>query len=226
MSLLHVEHVTEYDYVNRVELAAHLVHLRPRTLPWQEVRRFTLRAEPVPDRVRWGTDHFGNPVAWLFLERAHASLLVATDAVVDVRARPVPAPDSTPGWEAVAEQALQPDAAREVAEFSFGSPRAPADPRPGNPIRAYAAQSFPPGRPVLAGDTITVGAEVDDVAVDPAGCGWVTVVGSVAVDGAIRSRVVIVPLQPDSTGLRPHPPRSQPDPLALSARRRRGFRSG
>jgi acyl dehydratase len=56
------------------------------------------------------------------------------------------------------------------------------------------------GRPVLAGDTVTVSAEVDDVAVvDPAGCGWVTLVGSIAVDGAIRSRIrsrIAVPTGP------------------------------
>ena len=151
MSLLHVEHVTEYDYVERVELATHLVHLQPRALPWQEVRRFTLRADPVPDRIRWGADHFGNAVAWLFLERAHGSLRVATDAIVEVRARAMPEPGSTMAWEDVTMLALEPAAAREVAEFCFGSPRAPADVRPGHPVRAYAVPSFPPGQPILVG---------------------------------------------------------------------------
>ena len=45
------------------------------------------------------------------------------------------------------------------------------------------------GRPVVAGDTMLVSGEVDDVSVDGAGCGWVTVVGSIAVDGVVRSRV-------------------------------------
>jgi acyl dehydratase len=45
------------------------------------------------------------------------------------------------------------------------------------------------GRPVVAGDTMTVSAEVDDLAVDATGSAWVTVVGSIAVDGAIRTRV-------------------------------------
>ena len=45
------------------------------------------------------------------------------------------------------------------------------------------------GRPVLAGDTMTVSAEVADTTVDGAGCGWVTLVGTIAVDGATCSRL-------------------------------------
>lgn len=147
MTVLRVEHVTEYVYASRVELAAHMLHLRPRALPWQSVRRFTLRAEPSPDRVRWGTDHFGNPVAWLFLDRGHGRLAVATEAVVAIESRPAPLADETPAWEYVAHMAPRPASAREVSEFVFGSAMAPIDAA----VLAYAATSFPRGRPVLAG---------------------------------------------------------------------------
>jgi len=43
------------------------------------------------------------------------------------------------------------------------------------------------GRPVLAGTTMTLSAEVEAVAVDADGCGWVTLVGSIAVDGTVHS---------------------------------------
>ena len=143
---LRVEHVTEYEYASRVELAAHIVHLRPRDLPWQRVLNFTLRATPRPDRVRWGTDHFGNPVAWLFLDRAHAALKVATTALVDITARTPPRAADTPAWEHVVALAQRPAAARDVAEFTFSSPMAPTS----KDAQAYAAPSFPPGRPILA----------------------------------------------------------------------------
>jgi transglutaminase-like putative cysteine protease len=151
VSLLRVEHVTEYTYANRVELAGHLLHLRPRSLPWQDVRRFQLRADPEPDRVQWGTDHFGNPVAWLFLDRAHDSLRVSTEALVRVEPREPPVAQHTPAWEMIARMARQPASIRQVAEFSFGSERAPATIRPDNPARAYTLPSFPPDRPVLEG---------------------------------------------------------------------------
>ena len=144
---LHVSHVTEYEYAHPVELAAHLVHLRPRALPWQTVERFTLVATPEPDLIRWGTDHFGNAVAWLFLDRAHAAFRVATEAVVAVQRREPPSAGQTPAWEHVARAAQRPAAAREAAEFTFGSTMAPTGPA----AHAYAAPSFPPGRPVLAG---------------------------------------------------------------------------
>ena len=143
--ILHVEHVTTYDYASRVELASHLLHLRPRELLWQRVLEFSLDAHPAPDRERWHTDHFGNAACWLFLDRAHAALEIVTRAVVDVQRRPTPAAAMTAAWEHVAGLAQRPEAAREVAEFAFGSPMAPAEPE----ARAYAVSSFPPGRPVL-----------------------------------------------------------------------------
>lgn len=146
MTALRVEHVTTYDYAERVELAAHMVHLRPRELLWQHVLQYTLRASPAPDRVQWGTDHFGNPVAWLFLDRAHSVLEVATEAVVAVDKQQIPCAAETLAWENIVALAQRPAAARDVAEFTFGSPMAPAGPEAGR----YVAPSFTPGRPILS----------------------------------------------------------------------------
>ena len=147
MTVLRVSHMTRYDYASRVELASHVLHLRPRALPWQRVLSFEMRGDPAPDLVRWGTDHFGNEVAWAFLDRAHATFEVVTEAVVDVEKRTAPRVDETLAWEKVAVLAQGKAAARTVAEFAFGSPMAPVDAE----ARAYARPSFPPGRPVLEG---------------------------------------------------------------------------
>ena len=172
---LRVEHVTEYDYADPVELGAHLLHVRPRRLPWQRVLRFALRVDPAPGRVRWGADHFGNPVGWLFMEQAHAALRVATDAVVEVEARPALDAASTPAWEQVAHLARQPSAAREAAEFTFGSARAPLD----ADVRAYVVPSFPPGRPVLAGLVDLMGRIRREFRFDPKATTVSTTVGRV-----------------------------------------------
>lgn len=147
MTTLLVSHVTEYDYGSPVELAAHMAHLRPRTLPWQRVSRFAFHVDPAPDRVRWGTDHYGNALAWVFLDRAHPSLTVSLQATVEVERRDCPAPADTPPWEAVSRQAMLPEVARDVSEFTFGSPMAPVS----SAVQAFADPSFPQGRPVLAG---------------------------------------------------------------------------
>jgi len=145
--ILQVRHETTYAYADRVELAAHLMHLRPRNLPSQRVHSFALRTEPGASRLTDGVDHFGNHAAWLFLDAAHHGLEVSTEAVVEVMPRAAPNPHDTLSWERVADLAQRPAAAADGAEFTFGSAMAPAS----GDVRAWTATSFPPGRPVLAG---------------------------------------------------------------------------
>jgi transglutaminase-like putative cysteine protease len=143
-----VRHVTRYDYQTPVTLSAHLAHLLPRALPHQRVLSAEVRAAPAASWRREGSDHFGNSVTWLFLDTAHHSFEVTTEAVVDVRFPDPPPAESTPPWESVAAAARRGgDAAWQAAEFVFDSPLAPADAE----AAAYAASSFPPGRPVQAG---------------------------------------------------------------------------
>ena len=141
-------HRTRYDYATEVDLGTHLLHLQPRSLPWQRVIASTLRPEPAPADLRFGTDCFGNACAWLFLETPHARFEVTLDATVDVRAPAVPDPAATPAWELVAAAAFGGQgAACEAAEFLYDSPKVQAI----TEARDYAAPSFPAGRPVLAG---------------------------------------------------------------------------
>lgn len=141
-----VRHTTRYAYGRPVDLAAHMLHLRPRPLAWQRVLSERLLVDPAPARRRDGLDHFGNPVTWLFLDLPHPAFEVTAEAEVEVRFPDPPPPDATPPWEAVAEAARWGGpGAWEAAEFGFGSQMAPAHAAAG----AYAAPSFPPGRPVL-----------------------------------------------------------------------------
>lgn len=136
--------VARCDYTGPVEAAAVVLRLRPRALPHRRVRACEWRIEPRGAVLREGTDHFGNPVAWLLIARPHAGFEAVVDAVVETSAPAVPDPFATPAWEAVARAGAL---AHEAAEFAFGSPLAPAS----EAARAYAAPSFPPGFPVLAG---------------------------------------------------------------------------
>ena len=137
-----VTHISRYSYGSPVDLAAHMLHLRPRPLPWQTILAEEIDAEPGGARRRDGLDHFGNVVTWLFLDRPHADFVVTARSTVEV-AYPAP-PAETPAWEDVAAAARQPDAGPD-SEYRFGSPLAPID--PGTLDLARAA--FPPGRPVL-----------------------------------------------------------------------------
>nr|WP_270938792.1 transglutaminase family protein [Roseomonas sp. MO-31] len=141
-----LRHATLYRYATPVDLAAHLLHLTPRVLPGQSVDAMSLEVTPAPAHRTEGSDHFGNGVSWLSIEAPHASLEVVLEAVVEVGFAPPPPPDTSMPWEAVRDATGRPDGF-EATEFALPSAQAPADPGAG----AYAAGSFPPGRPVLAG---------------------------------------------------------------------------
>lgn len=138
-----VVHRTTYWYGAPVEMAAHRVQLRPRELPHQRVLSVELRSVPEAAREAQSLDHFGNYVSRLFIERRHEQFEVTAEAVVDVAFPAPPVPNETLPWE----QVVGLGSAGEAAEFTFASPMVPAL----DQARDYAAASFPPGRPVLAG---------------------------------------------------------------------------
>jgi transglutaminase-like putative cysteine protease len=139
-----VQHTTKYAYGSPVELAAHMVHLRPRPVPWQTIISERIFSDPEPARRRDGHDHFGNHVTWLFLDQPHADFEVTSDSVVEVDCPPPPDADQTPAWESVVA-ATRGQAGWEAVEFQFGTPMAPIDPD----SKAYVSRSFTEGRPVL-----------------------------------------------------------------------------
>lgn len=143
MSLWRIRHATIYRYAEAVDMASHMLHLSPRPLPHQQLRWETLASAPEPARVSSGLDHFGNRVTWLFLDRPHARFEVVAEAEIDVAFPPPPPAAATPPWEQVAAEAAR---SGPVAEFTFPSPLLPEHAG----ARDYVAQSFTPGRPVLA----------------------------------------------------------------------------
>jgi len=143
-----VHHRTRYAYGTPVDLGAHLLHLLPRSLPWQRVIRATLTPDPAPSKRLSGTDCFGNLIDWMFLDTPHPSFEVNLQATVEVTGRPLADPAETPAWEAVSRAAFGGGAAGyEAAEFLFDSPRVGLIAE----ARDYAEKSFPDGRPILEG---------------------------------------------------------------------------
>ena len=120
-----VSHVSNYAYGSPVDLAAHLLHLRPRPMPWQKVLSDRIVAEPEGARRRDAEDHFGNMVTWLFLDRPHADFTVTAESVVEVAVPPPP--EQTEPWERIAAAARE-HTAGPAAEYRFDSPMAPANP--------------------------------------------------------------------------------------------------
>jgi transglutaminase-like putative cysteine protease len=141
-----VRHVTSYTYGSAVDLGAHLLHVRPRVLPWQRVLAASLTAVPEPARTIFGQDSFGNDIAWMFLDKPHPAFEVTLNARVDVAAAGPPPAAETPSWREVARCAFAGGpGAYEAAEFLFESPMVTAVAE----ARDYAEKSFADERPIL-----------------------------------------------------------------------------
>lgn len=139
-----VTHISRYAYGSPVDLAAHMLHLRPRSLPWQRILSESIVADPSGARRRDAEDHFGNVVTWLFLDRPHADFTVTARSVVEVFHPPPP--EATDPWESIVEAARGSGAGPD-AEYRFESPMIASVPE----AAEFARVSFPAGRPVLEG---------------------------------------------------------------------------
>jgi transglutaminase-like putative cysteine protease len=143
-----VRQVTTYHYAAPVATASHVLRLSPVDRPGQRVLAMTLDVEPAPAERTESRDFFGNGLTRIALHTRHDALVLRTTARIDVMPPAIPPPEATPAWETVRELAwasadLAPLA---PAHFLFPSRRVPVV----GEITAYAAESFAPGRPVLA----------------------------------------------------------------------------
>ena len=122
-----VRHMTRYDYRSPVNLSVHLAHLRPRSLPSQQVLSAEVRAAPAVSWRREGSDHFGNDVTWLSLDAPHAAFEVTAEATVDVRFPDLPVRRRRRRGRRLRRSAAEggPDG-WQAAEFVFDSPLAQA----------------------------------------------------------------------------------------------------
>ena len=139
-------HVTSYAYADAVGSSHQLVHLVPRALPRQTV--LASRVEVRPEPAVWSPrrDWFGNEMVQFTIETRHRHLVI--EAECEVALRPAPPPPPGPRWEEVRERLLAggPDSL-DAIEHCFDSALVRTSPD----LAAYAAPSFPAGRPVVEG---------------------------------------------------------------------------
>jgi transglutaminase-like putative cysteine protease len=144
-----VRQTTSYSYASKVAYAHHVLRLTPIDRARQRVQAAALDIVPVPVERREGRDFFGNRLTWIDLGEPHDRLVIKVAARIVVESLAEPAPDETPAWEAVRNEvfAATDIGATSPAHFVFASRQVSLDPE----IRDYARESFPPGRPILAG---------------------------------------------------------------------------
>ena len=146
-TVLHISHVTHYDYASRVDLAMHLLHLQPLSRADQQLEDFRLDIDPPATRNQASLDYFGNPQHHLTLTTPHHALTVRAESRVRRLAAATPKPSASLAWESVCAamryRAGQPWLP--AAEFCFPSAFVPLHPA----FQAYAQLEFTPGRPLL-----------------------------------------------------------------------------
>ena len=144
-----IRQLTKYSYASTVPFARHLLRLKPVSGPGQDVRVSTIAIDPMPHERGESDDFFGNRITQVAIELPHETLTVASEAEVDVTAPPAVDLASTPSWEDIRAQAAASASLgpRSPVHHIFPSRLVPLDPA----IRDYAANSFPPGRPILDG---------------------------------------------------------------------------
>lgn len=146
-TVLHISHVTHYDYASRVDLAMHLLHLQPLSRADQQLEDFRLDIDPPATRNQASLDYFGNPQHHLTLTTPHHALTVRAESRVRRLAAAMPNPSVSPAWESV-RAAMRYRAGQPwlpAAEFCFPSAFVPLHPA----FQAYAQLEFTPGRPLL-----------------------------------------------------------------------------
>jgi len=142
-----VRQTTTYHYASPVAHARHVLRLTPIDRTGQRVYAAALEIEPKPIERREGIDFFGNRMTWVLLDEPHDTLTVCVAARIAVE-QDAQAP-ITPPWETVREVAFASTDLSSLApaHYLFPSRQVSLDPE----IRDYAAESFPPGRPILDG---------------------------------------------------------------------------
>ena len=147
--IFNISHRTCCRYGTPVAQSQHVVHLAPRVLPRQAVSRHSLLIEPAPASRFDRTDYFGNPASILIIEEEHRELVIMSRSTVSVVAPPPIDVSAGRGWQDVAAAATLADGSRDLPVLQFVT--ASRHTRPSADILAFAARSFPAGRPVLDG---------------------------------------------------------------------------
>jgi transglutaminase-like putative cysteine protease len=142
-----VVHETVYEYSSQVSASRQIAHLTPRVTPWQQVLSSRLDIEPGATERSTGVDFFGNPFVTFLVEEGHNALTVRAESEVIVASYVPPIGTASPRWEdsVVERGAWRPGLDLDLEQFRVPSPAVPLLAS----ARAYAAPSFPPGRPWL-----------------------------------------------------------------------------
>ena len=135
-----ITHRTTYTYSDSVSSSYGRAWLRPRELPHQHCEAHEVTLTPAPGDLSRGHDVYGNEVAYFHVTEPHTVLEVVGTSLVSVTAPAYDPAGLTVPWERARPG---PGHAHEALDFALDV----GDPALLARTRAYAAPSFPAGRP-------------------------------------------------------------------------------
>jgi transglutaminase-like putative cysteine protease len=145
-----VEHETRYVHSGRASTSQHVACLKPRVSSRQRLLEHALDVTPAPAAMSERVDYFGNVRHQFEILTPYSEMKAVSRSLVEVwpRAQTID-PDSSPAWEAVRDaEPLTSDTAFDGdVEFRYASPYVVPEPA----LASFARESFPPGRPLIAG---------------------------------------------------------------------------
>jgi len=141
-----VVHRTEYSYESEVTSSYGELYVLPRDVLGQVCRSSSVRIEPEPHDYRERVDFFGNRAAYFAVLEPHTRLTVTAESIVDVNRPGALLLPVDQAWETIRDRVhLDPaEDAFEARGFVLRSPKVDVSPE----VAAYAAVSFPAGRPL------------------------------------------------------------------------------
>lgn len=144
-----LRHRTTYAYEREVSFARCVLRLTPRSSATQTVLESAITVTPEPSARLVRIGPFGAEILTVTVDKPHKALVIEANSRIDVHVPPAGDPDASQPWEVVRTRALNtadlsPDG---PASYLFPTVRTPIVPE----ITEYTRQSFPPGRPIIAG---------------------------------------------------------------------------
>jgi transglutaminase-like putative cysteine protease len=141
-----ITHKTHYAYKSAVSVGNHAVYLTPRSSLHHRCTKNEIKVTPKPAARSERVDYFGNVIKFFTIQQPHEDFELEAYSEVTVDGHQPPWPANAPAWNDVVD-ALPIDrrpSGLDAYQFTFESPRV----RPGAEFAAYAAPSFPKGRPI------------------------------------------------------------------------------
>ncbi len=144
-----IEHITEYAYSEPASLSYNEVFLQIRNTPVQQVKQYAVDITPTPLKVLERVDFFGNVCRTYMVQQPHQKMRIRSNCIVETLKHPSLNPGASSDWQLTAQQLAEPATEEQLdaSQYIYKSPLTVID----KEVTAYAAPSFPPGRPVLEG---------------------------------------------------------------------------